>query len=61
MPIPLRPDATASDPTNPFEQTFVGEFETGTHSGVGMLTAAVLTADTVRPRIVECSMPIVGP
>lgn len=61
MPIPLRPDATASDPTNPFEQTFVGEFETGARSGVGMLTAAVLTADTVRPRIVERSMPIVAP
>jgi pimeloyl-ACP methyl ester carboxylesterase len=58
--IPLRPDATASDPTNPFEQTFVGEFVTGERSGIGVLTAAV-TVDAVRPRIVQRSVPIVAP
>jgi pimeloyl-ACP methyl ester carboxylesterase len=57
--VPLRLDPTASDPTNPFEQTFVGEFVIGPRPGVGMLTAAV-TVDAARPRIVERSVPIVA-
>jgi pimeloyl-ACP methyl ester carboxylesterase len=58
--IALRPDPGASDPTNPFEQTFTGEFITGTRAGMGMLTAAV-TVDAVRPRIVQRAVPIVAP
>jgi pimeloyl-ACP methyl ester carboxylesterase len=57
--ISLRRDPAASDPTNPFEQTFSGEFVASARSGVGMLTAAV-TVDAARPRIVERSVPIVA-
>ncbi len=58
--IPLRLNPAASDPTNPFELTFVGEFEAGAQAGVGMLTAAVSVAEA-RPRIVERSVPVVAP
>jgi pimeloyl-ACP methyl ester carboxylesterase len=59
-PVRLRPDPTASDPTNPFEQTFVGEFVIGARPGIGMLRAA-LTVDAPRPRIVERFIPILTP
>jgi pimeloyl-ACP methyl ester carboxylesterase len=58
--VRLHPDPTASDPTNPFEQTFVGEFVIGARPGIGMLRAA-LSVDATRPRIVERSIPIVTP
>ncbi len=50
--IRLQPDPTSSDPTNPFEQSFVGTFEAGQSAGKGMLKAMLpMEADT--PRIVE--------
>jgi pimeloyl-ACP methyl ester carboxylesterase len=49
--ITLRANRAASDPSNPFEQTFVGQFEVG-QAGVSRLIAAVLT-DSPRPRLVD--------
>jgi len=49
--VVLHADPSASDPTNPFEQTLVGQFDAGT-SGVGRLVAAV-TVGTARPRLVN--------
>jgi len=58
--LPLRPNPAASDPTNPFEQTFVGSFEAGTRSGRGELIAAVTVA-TAHPRVVERPVPVISP
>ena len=59
-PITLRPDPAASDPTNPFEQSFAGRFDAGARAGVGMLTAAV-TVDDAAPRLVERPVLVVSP
>ena len=40
-PIPLKPDPAASDPTNPFEQSFVGHFTAGAKPGDAVITAAI--------------------
>jgi pimeloyl-ACP methyl ester carboxylesterase len=50
--ISLRPDPAASDPSNPFEQSFVGQFEAGVKPGNGMLKASVAIAGE-KPRVVE--------
>jgi hypothetical protein len=50
--IALKPDPAASDPTNPFEQSFVGQFEAGVKPGNGMLKAFVEIAGD-KPRVVE--------
>lgn len=50
--IRLTPDPASSDPTNPFEQSFVGVFDAGAKSGKGMLKA-LLEIDGSSPRIVE--------
>jgi hypothetical protein len=41
IPIAVKPDPSASDPTNPFEQSFVGEFRAGTKTGDAMVTAVL--------------------
>ena len=50
--IALRPDPSASDPTNPFEQSFVGEIKVGPKAGTGKLIATVAIAGGP-PRVVE--------
>ena len=57
VPIPLTPDPSASDPTNPFEQSFVGQFEAGVKPGKGMLRAVVELAGA-KPRVVEQPVPV---
>ncbi len=55
--IALRPDPSASDPTNPFEQSFVGQFPAGAKPGVGRLRAVVQLAGA-KPRLVEEMLPV---
>jgi pimeloyl-ACP methyl ester carboxylesterase len=55
--IRLRPDPSASDPSNPFEQSFVGQFEAGVTPGTGMLRAVVELAGA-KPRVVEEPVPV---
>jgi hypothetical protein len=57
--IRLTPDPSASDPSNPFEQSFVGQFEAGVTPGTGMLTAVVELAGA-KPRIVEEPVPVIA-
>lgn len=57
VPIPLKADPSASDPSNPFEQTFVGQFEAGVKPGKGMLKAVVMLAGA-KPRVVEQPVPV---
>ncbi len=57
--IRLRPDPAASDPSNPFEQSFVGQFEAGVTPGTGMLKAVVELAGA-KPRVVEESVPVIA-
>ena len=59
-PVTLRPDPSASDPTNPFEQSFVGEFNVGARPGNVVVTAAV-AIDGAAPRLVERTVPILAP
>jgi pimeloyl-ACP methyl ester carboxylesterase len=56
--IRLEPDPAASDPTNPFEQSFAGVFEAGAKPGKGMLKA-VLMIEGDKPRIVEQPVPVI--
>jgi hypothetical protein len=57
--IQLKPDPTASDPSNPFEQSFVGAFEAGVKPGNGMLKAVVTLAGA-QPRVVEQPVPVMS-
>lgn len=57
--IQLKPDPTASDPSNPFEQSFVGQFEAGVKPGNGMLKAVVTLAGA-QPRVVEQPVPVLA-
>lgn len=57
--IRLRPDPSASDPSNPFEQSFVGQFEAGVAPGTGMLKAVVELAGAT-PRVVEEPVPVIA-
>jgi hypothetical protein len=57
--IRLRPDPSASDPSNPLEQSFVGEFEAGAMPGTGMLKAVVEVAAGT-PRVVEEPVPVMA-
>ena len=57
--VTLVPDPAASDPTNPFEQSFAGQFETGAKPGNGMLRAVIELAGA-KPRIVEHPVPVVA-
>lgn len=57
--IPMRPDPSASDPLNPFEQSFVGQFEAGVMPGTGMLKAVVELAGA-KPRVVEEPVPVLA-
>ena len=57
--IALVPDPAASDPTNPFEQSFVGKFDAGVKPGNGMLRAVVDMAGA-KPRIVEQPVPVIA-
>jgi hypothetical protein len=57
--ISLKPDPASSDPTNPFEQSFVGQFEAGVKPGNGMLRAVVDIAGS-KPRIVERPVPVIA-
>jgi hypothetical protein len=58
-PITLSPDPESSDPTNPFEQSFVGAFEAGVTPGKGMLKA-VLQIEGSQPRVVEQPVPVMA-
>jgi hypothetical protein len=57
--IALKPDPAASDPSNPFEQSFVGQFEAGVKPGKGMLKAVVELAGA-KPRVVEQPVPVMA-
>ncbi|MFZ5693850.1 MAG: lipase/acyltransferase domain-containing protein [Pseudomonadota bacterium] len=57
--IPLRPDPSAADPSNPFEQSFVGQFEAGAKPGTGILKAVVELAGASR-RVVEEPVPVIA-
>jgi pimeloyl-ACP methyl ester carboxylesterase len=57
--IQLKPDPSASDPSNPFEQSFVGAFEAGVKPGNGMLKAVVTLAGAT-PRVVEQPVPVMS-
>jgi pimeloyl-ACP methyl ester carboxylesterase len=57
--IRLTPDPAASDPSNPFEQSFVGQFEAGVMPGNGMLKAVVELAGAA-PRVVEEPVPVMS-
>ena len=57
--IALKPDPAASDPHNPFEQSFVGQFEAGVKPGTGMLQAVVDIAGA-KPRVVERPVPVIA-
>ncbi len=57
--IQLTPDPGASDPSNPFEQSFVGRFEAGVMPGNGMLKAVVTLAGAT-PRVVEEPVPVMS-
>ena len=57
--IQLTPDPAASDPSNPFEQSFVGRFEAGVMPGNGMLKAVVTLAGAT-PRVVEQPVPVMS-
>jgi hypothetical protein len=49
--VALRPDPSASDPTVPLEQSFIGIFEAGPRQGVGTLTATIALADGSSRRV----------
>jgi pimeloyl-ACP methyl ester carboxylesterase len=57
--IRLEPDPAASDPTNPFEQSFVGTFDAGAKPGKAMLRA-VLQVTNDKPRMVEQPIAVIG-
>jgi pimeloyl-ACP methyl ester carboxylesterase len=57
--ITLKPDRAASDPSNPFEQSFVGTFEAGVKPGNGMLRAVVDMAGE-KARLVERPVPVIA-
>jgi pimeloyl-ACP methyl ester carboxylesterase len=57
--IRLAPDPQASDPSNPFEQSFVGQFEAGVMPGNGMLKAVVKLSGA-EPRVVEEPVPVMS-
>ncbi len=57
--IALSPDPASSDPSNPFEQSFVGQFDAGVKPGNGMLKATVEIAGG-KPRVVEHPVPVIA-
>jgi pimeloyl-ACP methyl ester carboxylesterase len=58
--VALTPDPASSDPTNPFEQSFSAEIETGTTAGE--LDVTVALADTEpEPRTVSRVIPVLAP
>ncbi|MGD9923793.1 MAG: hypothetical protein AB7V13_20475 [Pseudorhodoplanes sp.] len=57
--IPLKADPAASDPSNPFEQSFVGTFAAGAKPGTYLLKAVVaLSGD--KSRVVEEAVPVLA-
>ncbi|KZM49191.1 alpha/beta fold hydrolase [Labrenzia sp. OB1] len=56
-PIVLHPDPGASDPTNPFEQSFSARFETGPEAGKLVLTLTV-EGETGAPRVIVRTVPV---
>jgi pimeloyl-ACP methyl ester carboxylesterase len=59
-PIAMRSDPAASEPTNPFEQTFSGRFDVGTGTGTAILKVTIAVTGT-RPRVAERSLAVVAP
>jgi hypothetical protein len=59
IPIRLRRDPAADDPSKPLEQAFVGEFQTGAVQGHRVLRATVAVAGAP-PRIVERSIGVIA-
>ena len=57
--VALRPDPSASDPTNPFEQSFTGEFDSGAEPGNAVISAAV-ALDEASPRILTEAVPVLS-
>jgi hypothetical protein len=58
--VALRPDPSASDPSNPFEQSFTGSFDTGTSPGQVVMTAEV-SVEAPEPRVVTRTLPVIEP
>lgn len=60
LPVPLAMDPQASDPANPFEQSFSAPFETGAVAGELMVTVALETA-AGEPRTATRMVPVLAP
>lgn len=57
--VTLVPDLAASDPANPFEQSYSGDFTTGAATGIATITAVL--ADSVgAPRTATVQVPVVS-
>lgn len=59
-PVPLIADPRSSDPSNPLEQSFSAQVETGEEPGELVVTVA-LDAATGEPRIVTRAVPVLAP
>ena len=57
--IPLKPDPAASEPGNPFEQSFVGHFTAGAKPGM-MHAQAVVRWSRRQPRMVEQAVAVIA-
>ncbi len=58
-PVPLTPDPSASDPSNPFEQSFSAAVETGDEAGELTVTVA-LDGSAGEPRVVTRAIPVLA-
>ena len=58
--VPLTPSPQASDPSNPFEQSFSAQFETGAVAGELTVTVS-LEGTGAAPRVVTRVVPILAP
>lgn len=58
--VTLRPDPSASDPSNPFEQSFTGSFDAGTRPGQ-LVVSAEVSVEAPEPRVVTRTFPVIEP
>ena len=58
-PIAMKSDPAASEPTNPFEQTFSGRFDVGRATGTAILKVTI-SVTGAKPRIAERSFPVIA-
>jgi pimeloyl-ACP methyl ester carboxylesterase len=58
--IAMKSDPAASEPTNPFEQTFGGRFDVGTDTGTAILKVTIAVTGA-QPRVAERSFAVMAP